>query len=164
MTKRTRSLRVNVVEWARRTLESETCQSVIDTKPFTGRGTAQSLRHHLMQVDQVEADMVALCAATKKVAGYSMYLAEHRRKADGYMALRWREIGTRKHLSWEEAHSRYAVLPTVLRQWYEHANAQAQEFNSQHLKLRGLVRELKLLSQQRKVPTFARPIPSRSGT
>ena len=44
MTKYPKWNRVNVIAWAKETMESGTCQSLADTKAFKGRGTAQVLR------------------------------------------------------------------------------------------------------------------------
>lgn len=137
----------------------ETCQSLIDTKAFTGRGTAQVLRQLVSDVDTLEAQMVALSTATKKVPGAVIYLAEHRRTEDGYMALRWRGTGSRKHISWSDAQAYYSSLPSTVRQWYELANEQAQELNARHLKLRKNVRELRQNVLRRKPHLFAKPIP-----
>ena len=87
MTKYPKWNRVNVIAWAKETMESGMCQSLTDTKAFKGRGTAQVLRQLVSDVDTVEAEMAALSSATKKVAGAAIYLAEHRRTEDGYMAL-----------------------------------------------------------------------------
>lgn len=160
MTKYPRWNRVNVMAWARETMESEKCQSVIDTKVFKGRGTAQVLRQLVSDVDTVESEMVDLSTATKKVPGAVIYLAEHRRTEDGYMALRWRGTSTRKHLSWDEAHAYYSALPTTVRQWYEQADAQARGLNAKHLKLRKVARELRQSVQRREPQLFAKPIPS----
>ena len=79
MTKYPKWNRVNVIAWAKETMESGMCQSPTDTKAFKGRGTAQVLRQLVSDVDTVEAEMAALSSATKKVAGAAIYLAEHRR-------------------------------------------------------------------------------------
>ena len=153
--------RVNVMAWAKETMVDESCQSLTDTKAFKGKGTAQVLRQLIAEVDTVEASMTALSSATKQVPGARIYLAEHRRTEDGYMALRWRETSTRKHLSWGEAHAYYSALPTAtLRQWYEQADAQAQDLNARHLKLRKVARELRQSVQRREPQLFAKPIPS----
>lgn len=161
MTKYPKWNRVNVIAWAKETMESGMCQSLTDTKAFKGRGTAQVLRQLVSDVDTVEAEMVALSSATKKVAGAAIYLAEHRRTEDGYMALRWRGAGTRRHVSWDEAFAYFTKQPSNVRNWYEQANSQAQGLNAKHLELRKLTRGIRQTTQRREPHLFAKPIPSR---
>ena len=159
MTKYPKWNRVNVIAWAKQTMEDGMCQSLSDTKAFKGKGTAQVLRQLVSEIDTIEAEMVALSAATKKVPGAAIYLAEHRRTVDGYMALRWRGVATRKHVSWEDAHGHYSRLSSTARSWYEQANERAQALNGQHLKLRKFTRDLRRNAQRREPHLFAKPIP-----
>ncbi|QIL73094.1 hypothetical protein G7048_23710 [Diaphorobacter sp. HDW4B] len=153
--------RVNVIAWARETMVGEACQSLADTNAFKGRGTAQTLRQLVIEVDTVEASMTELSVITRKVPGLQIYLAEHRRSSDGYMALRWRGVGSRKHVSWEDAMAIYSCLPSAVRHWYEQANERALELNARHLRLRKATREVRQEVQRRQTHVFAKVIPVR---
>lgn len=162
MTKYPKWNRVNVVAWAKETMNNESCQTLSDTKPFTGKGTAQILRQLVSEIDTVEAEMADLAGTAKSVPGATIYLAQHRRSLDGYMALRWRALRTRKHVSWQDAEAYFLNMPSSTRSWYEQANALAQELNAKHLELRKVARGLKDYVQRREPKIFARPIPERA--
>ncbi|MFZ7310937.1 hypothetical protein [Comamonas jiangduensis] len=152
--------RVNVVAWAKEMLDTDMWQNVADTKGFTGKGIGPELRGLLGAIDTCEHEMLQLSAATKQVGGAHMYLALHRRTQDGYVALRWRGVKTRKHLSWEEAADYVEQLSSKVRSWYERVNAQAVGLNQHHINLRKKVRELKTQAQRRSPHIFARQIPT----
>ena len=150
--------RVNSIAWAKNFMQDETCQELFDTKAFTGKGVAYTLRQLVSEVDTCAEEMGSLSAATKLVAGAHMYLAEHRRTEDGYLALRWRGVGTRKHLSWDDAEDYFTKLPSSERDWYRQVNQRAIALNQYHLKLRKMLKDIKIQSQKRKTHIFAKTI------
>ena len=60
--------RVNAIAWAKNLMQNETCQELFDTKAFTGKGAAFTLRQLVSEVDTCAEEMRSLSAATKLVA------------------------------------------------------------------------------------------------
>ena len=90
------------------------CQHDADTKAlkaFTGRGRAGQGDLCWLEASlvRVHAEMAELARASKTVRGRSFYLSVHRRATSGQQSLRWRSMGTNRHLPWTSMPALFAL-------------------------------------------------------
>lgn len=126
-----------------------TCQHVADVKAFTGKGRARaSARIDVVtlaaELDQIHLEMTELAAASRKVPGYAFYLATHRRpdvdQKHKQHSIRWREVISGRHMSWEEMPERFDQQLPALAQWYRKATEHAFRLNAEESATRGALR------------------------
>jgi hypothetical protein len=143
-------------------------QHVADIKAFTGRGRARGANARIdivtlkAELDQILQEMSDLATASKRVPGYAFYLAIHRRPDPDQKirykqhTLRWREVGSARHMSWDELPARFEQQLPDLVQWYRDATALAMRLNTEESITRGALRAAERymnLAQQFEMPS-----------
>jgi len=126
------------------------CQHRADVKAFTGKGRARRANVRIdvvalaAELAQIKAEMSELADASRKVPGYGFYLTTHRRPDPGQKysqhSIRWREVATQRHMSWEEMPARFAEQLPTLAQWYRQATEHAIRLNAEESATRGALR------------------------
>lgn len=126
------------------------CQHSADVKAFTGKGRARRANARIdvvtlaAELDQIHAEMAELTDASRKVPGYAFYLGTHRRpdvdQKYKQHSIRWREVATQRHMSWDEMPARFAEQLPALEQWYRQATEHAIRLNAEESATRGALR------------------------
>jgi hypothetical protein len=144
-------------------------QHVADIKAFTGRGRARGANARIdivtlkAELDQILQEMSDLATASKRVPGYAFYLAIHRRPDPDQKirykqhTLRWREVGSARHMSWDELPARFEQQLPDLVPWYRDATALVMRLNAEEAITRGALRAAErylALAQQFNDPAY----------
>jgi hypothetical protein len=128
------------------------CQHVADIKAFTGRGRARRANVWIdlvtlrAELDQIRQEMDDLAAASRAVPGFSFYLTIHRRPDPDRRipyrqhSIRWREVASTRHMSWDEMPARFEQQLPALTQWYRDATALAMRLNAEESITRAALR------------------------
>lgn len=126
------------------------CQHRADVKAFTGKGRARRAAARIdvvalaAELDQINAEMFELADASRKVPGYGFYLTTHRRpdpdRKHNQHSIRWREVATQRHMSWDEMPARFDEQLPTLAQWYRQATEYAIRLNAAESATRGALR------------------------
>ncbi len=127
-------------------------QHVADIKAFTGRGRARRASVWIdlvtlrAELDQIHLEMDDLAAASRTVPGFSFYLTIHRRPDPDQRiryrqhSIRWREVASTRHMSWDEMPERFDQQLPTLAQWYRDATALAMRLNAEESITRSALR------------------------
>ena len=124
------------------------CQHDADTKAlkaFTGRGRAGQGDLCWLEASlvRVHAEMAELARASKTVRGRSFYLSVHRRAMSGQQSLRWRSMGTNRHLPWTSMPALFALQLAPIAQWYVELQTRIVDLNYEECVVRSALRHAK---------------------
>jgi hypothetical protein len=136
------------------------CQSAVDTKAFTGRGTRRELLQCVDRLAAIELEMKQLAQMTLDSSSIcGVYLALHRRNATGYVHLRWRESGgAKRHLKADDVEQRLSRQSEQVRAWGRNATALAEQLNTAHYDAREILRAIRQQVIRRPVYLMPRAI------
>lgn len=130
------------------------CQHSVDTKAFTGKGEARSIRMALLNVDKLHGQMAELAEASGRLGKNILYLTVHTRNATGQRSLRWRGhtglpgTASHKHLTWVEATARIEAYPYEVMSQLQEWDRLAKSLNALEQKARAALKSVQTPSTQ----------------